>query len=599
MKLKTRLLIIAFAPILILSIIAGVIVGGALPEVKNDLQEKNLKNVAYLADMVLSGINGDYKVSAGRLSKGDMDQESLDLLLDRMVGGDDLDLMLFYGDTGYATTINDETGSRLTGAVADPLIYDNVITQGITVYDNSVELNGVKYYGFFIPLKNGDRNCGMIFAGRDKANADKLTNLIITGVAIVLLVYLILAALIAGRASMKVSKAVVANIEATDKLASGELNVVIDDKYLNRKDELGTLGQANEKLANILKGIVYDAKLCSDKLNDSVGHLNKVSSTTIDTIRGIKSAVAEISQASANQAADTGTASDNVVFISNALNSTVEETGRLIRNTDTMHEKSNDALAILNELKKINADADKAIRTIYEQTNNTNDTARAISENIELISNIANQTNLLSLNAAIEAARAGDAGQGFAVVASEISALSEQTNNAVMTIQQTINSLVEDSDRAVSTMRRVRSIITRQNENVDKTVGVFNKLDVTIDDTVSISEKIRTEVKSLERAKHIVESSLIKLAEVAGQNAEGTEKTSQSMDTVTTAVESVSDAASNIFRMSKKLEDTMAVFSYTEDYSSGKNEFERIAVESYAAAAEKKVEDSRTVFSKK
>lgn len=113
----------------------------------------------------------------------------------------------------------------------------------------------------------------------------------------------------------------------------------------------------------------------------------------------------------------------------NMIEETNNEIEDLRNSARAMRSAGENAMKILDELNKINQQTKDAISVIYEQTNTTNTSAMKIKEATDIITDIAEETNLLSLNASIEAARAGEQGRGFAVVASQIQKLAEQSMN--------------------------------------------------------------------------------------------------------------------------------------------------------------------------
>ena len=131
-------------------------------------------------------------------------------------------------------------------------------------------------------------------------------------------------------------------------------------------------------------------------------------------------------------------------------------------------------------------------------------------------------------------------------------------------IKGIIDSLMRDSNNAVKTMDKVQEIIVKQNDNVDRTVRIFNELEDNINITVSTSAKISEDVKALEEARNVVEDALQNLSAVAEQNAAGTEETSNSMDRVGNVINKVSSAALSLADMSERLDLTMSAFKVDE-----------------------------------
>ena len=138
---------------------------------------------------------------------------------------------------------------------------------------------------------------------------------------------------------------------------------------------------------------------------------------------------------------------------------------------------------------------------IYNQTNTTNSSAQRIKEATALITEIAEETNLLSLSASIEAARAGEQGRGFAVVAGQIQKLAEQSNESARQIEEIITSLLDDSGKAVETMEAVKEIMDEQNANVERTNDQVRQVIGQVDDSIAAIDRIAQQSKKLNETR--------------------------------------------------------------------------------------------------
>ena len=183
----------------------------------------------------------------------------------------------------------------------------------------------------------------------------------------------------------------------------------------------------------------------------------------------MEQAVGHITESSIKQAENTKNASDHVMRMGEQISETAEQTGVLNENADVMRKFGEQAAVTIQSLRKINDEVEQSIADITRQTNQTNESAQKIREATAIITSIADETNLLSLNASIEAARAGDAGKGFAVVASQIQKLAEQSNTSSGTIEEITGELISDSGIAVETMLRVKEIVDTQSRNMEET----------------------------------------------------------------------------------------------------------------------------------
>lgn len=345
-----------------------------------------------------------------------------------------------------------------------------------------------------------------------------------------------------------------ANMDFTENDIQARLN--------NRKDETGEMSRAISTLHGKLISIVSSLKEQSQNLFSASDSLNNNVSETVTTIEQVERAVSEIADSASVQADDTQRATENVILIGNMVQDTTNEVENLLVNATGMKTSGDEASKILIQLEQINKQAKEAIDTIYEQTNTTNESALKIREATTLITSIAEETNLLSLNASIEAARAGEQGRGFAVVASQIQKLAEQSNESAHQIESITDSLISDSEKAVSIMGEVRDIMMKQSEHVTKTDEIFSQVKTGIDSSIDGVGRIAEKARHMDEARINVVDIVQNLTAISEENAASTEETSASVTEVSRIVTNISDNTEKMKKVADELEKNMEIFKF-------------------------------------
>ena len=359
----------------------------------------------------------------------------------------------------------------------------------------------------------------------------------------------------------KMTKPILTITDVIGNLAT--MNLKEDQRLLKisgRKDETGVMARAITTLQKELVGIISEIKEQSFLLYKTSEELNSRAAETSTTVQNVERAVSEIAAGATSQATETQKANEDILLMGNMVEETSSQVTSLNSTADSIKASSDTAAQTLEQLDNINQRAINSINIIYEQTLTTNDSALKIKQATSLISSIAEETNLLSLNASIEAARAGDAGRGFAVVASQIQKLAEQSNVSAQQIDQIIFTLLEDSQKAVHTMKEVKEIITQQSENVSKTGAVFSEVKNSISDSIQGVGEIASHTNRLNSARSNIVDVVQNLTSIAEQNAASTEETSAAVMEVADVMQEISNHASKLQQIASTLETNVDTF---------------------------------------
>lgn len=418
---------------------------------------------------------------------------------------------------------------------------------------------GVTKYASFYVGQNLDYII-VITADEDEALASlnsMLLNCIIGGI-LVLIIWGIIDFIFAMRIVKPIQKTTdmvskLADLDFTDKDG-------MQEKINKRKDETGIMGRAIGVLRDELTDALKEITNQSMRLRDASGAMNNSASETSQAVEQVELAISEIAQGATSQAQETQSATENVIIMGSMIEETNAEVESLRDNARVMRSAGEKAMGILAELNKINQKTKEAIEEIYEQTNTTNVSALKIKEATDMITDIAEETNLLSLNASIEAARAGEQGRGFAVVAAQIQKLSEQSNESARQIAEIINLLITDSERTVETMEEVKEVISKQNEYVTSTESAFKDVKVGIDKSIESVRVISGKTRELNESRIKVVDIVQDLTAIAEENAASTQETSASAAEVGAIMGNISENAKHLNQIADELNSNIEHF---------------------------------------
>lgn len=558
MRLAFKLSLTVAIPLLLITIIGIVISASKQNSMSKNLVEREISGIATSVREAYTEMdNGaDFTLNGDTFKKGNVTLSENYELIDTLKQERDVELSVFYGDTRVLTTLKDSSGKREINTKMSKEVYDTLQT-GKDYYASDLKLFGTPYSGYYVPLyqPGSDKVIGSIFCGRSQEEVNEaVRNTIISMMLPMLLVFVI--AIVTG---MFIVTRIVKHLDGAvgnlGTLSDGILNLEMKKDLVVRKDEVGDIARAIQRLIESMRDIITNITTSSQALQGFSEEFAASFDHIAESINNVNIAVDEIANGSSSQAAETMSASQKVTQMGTALDETTANVETLGSSSVKMREYNKTAAKNLDELSAISETTKSSVLLVQNQTNQTNDSAQEIREATELITDIANQTNLLSLNASIEAARAGENGRGFAVVADEIRNLSEQSRESAERIVEIVNTLIANSNTSVTTMNEVAENIRTQNNKIEETGEMFRSLNEEIAEVTEAIEKIRKQTEALDVQKKEVLDIVDGLAAIAEQNAAGTEETSASMAEFHEIIDSCHEATEELTKLAQNLAD--------------------------------------------
>ena len=417
------------------------------------------------------------------------------------------------------------------------------------------DFNGTTKYSAYTILNN--ENILVLTADESEALAGITT---VTGVAVGISAIVVLLAIIIcfilGRRLMRPLVKVSTIIE---EIANGDINADFG-MVKETNDEIGLIIEKMKELTQSLGNIVGKIRNTSDTMTANSYELNDTSSQTLAANNEISKAVEDVAEGSTGMAASISKINENLEEMSRETKDINESVNEIRNQTAAVQDSSKIMNDKIKSMQNSSQKMDEGISAISKRIETVNTTVDKVSNIVSVIEEISSETNLLSLNASIEAARAGDAGKGFAVVAQEIRVLSDNTNTELENIKQIISSLVEECRYCVQASGTIVEDNAKQKEEIKAVLDEFSALDEQIQKTAEKADEIEELVTAMIELNDDITKSSNSLTDVSAANAAATEEMNANIEELNAMMNGVSEMAGNMNDESDGLKEALSFF---------------------------------------
>ncbi|MGG4420787.1 methyl-accepting chemotaxis protein TlpC [Bacillus subtilis] len=566
MKLGTKILCLVFVVILLFSASVGTVMLKEITEsMKQMATEKAKGDLALSSTYIDDVMSGDWQVKNNKLYKGQTqingNEDIVDLLGEKT--GDTI--TIFQGDTRVATNVM-KNGERAVGTQASSEVIAAVLKKGKRFYGQA-DVAGSSYQTAYMPLKDQNGNIiGMLYTGANQSILASLTQSLFTQFAIVLVIVIIVSVILVLVFTRKINKRLNALKSAFESAGNGDMTIEVSDKtgdelselslYYNKmrmklNDTIQTVQQSALQLASAsqqLSAGAEETNQASEKITEAVQQIANGAQDQITRIENsessLKQASADIRDISANTAA-------------------IADKGQLAQSKADIGQKE-----IANVQEQMDA-IHQSIQKSGEIIHQLDGRSKQIEQILSVITQIADQTNLLALNAAIEAARAGEQGKGFAVVADEVRKLAEESQQSAGQISKLIIEIQKDMNRSARSVEHVKTEAAEGVTMIQRTRDAFKEIAAATGEISAEISDLSASVTNISASAHQINDSFAANTADIKESTKNTRQAAALTEEQFAAMEEITAASETLSQLAEELTGIISQFKMINQAANG------------------------------
>lgn len=441
-----------------------------------------------------------------------------------------------------------------TEYIVNSELYDKILASEENNGSEYVEYNGEKYLLLYNKLESqGFMMVSLVPESYIIADADETARLTAAAVAATALIVIVIGFILSTSMGTTIRKI----MNGLEKASTGDLTV---DIHTRRKDEFMILCESTNQMLGNIRALINKADTVAKALGNASERVGGNSGILLEETKSITTSISDVEQGIVMQAKDAENCLTRMDDLSKKIGVVSENTGKIADIADVTKSTVSDGLATIDTLQDKVKATTQVTAEVISNIEDLEKASQSIANIVGAINDIADETSLLSLNASIEAARAGDAGRGFAVVAESIRKLAEQSLNSVNEIRNIVGKIQKQTVDTVEVAKQAELIVNSQEEALKATIDVFHDIDKHVSGLAENLSQISAGIDAMEGAKKDTLAAIESISAVAEETA--------------SAVTEVNEAAGRQLEAVKKLNnESEELISHSEDLVEAINKF--------------------------